>query len=211
MHVAAPLTGVRAGRPVVVAAACGTAVAVLAGLVALGLTLGLDVAARELLRPGDVWGDAQWRADVVVEGAKPRNAALLLALAGVLASFLRRSWRPLLLAGYAGMLAVGLTLAVKFAVQRPDPHHEMSAVGGSFPSGHTVMVVVVLGTLVLLRRDGGRRRWHWAAVAAAALAMAVSLLLQAAHWLTDVVGGALLGAVVLATVMASRSRLRPDG
>ena len=63
----------------------------------------------------------------------------------------------------------------------------MSAVGGSFPSGHMVSVLVCLGGALLVVQQRPRW-WEWVLVGLVDLAMGLSLLLQAAHWLTDVVG-----------------------
>jgi membrane-associated phospholipid phosphatase len=72
----------------------------------------------------------------------------------------------------------------------------MSAVGGSFPSGHMASVGICLGGALLVIR-ARTRWWEWLPVGAIALSMAFSLLVQSAHWLTDVLGGALLTVGVL--------------
>jgi membrane-associated phospholipid phosphatase len=179
---------------IVVAAA---ALTVLTLLVATHTTQRLDVAARDYFRPHDEWGPLQRRADLVVEGLKPRNIALLLVVAAVATSIWERSWRPVAYAALLGGVTGGLTLIVKFMLQRPDPHYEMTAVGGSFPSGHMVTVLVSLGGAVLLVWQRSRW-WHWVVVALVALTMALSMLVQAAHWFTDLVGGVLLATAVLA-------------
>lgn len=189
----------------VTAALSGAVFVVLAVLVAIGTTQQLDVAARELFRPADRWGATQLRVNVVVEGLKPVFVAPALAVFGVVAALLRSSWRPAVLVAAMGVVTVLLTLSAKFAVQRADPHYEMTALGGSFPSGHTVMLMVALGAVLLVLR-GSIGWWGWALVAAGGLAMGLSLLLQAAHWLTDVVGGGVLAVTVLAAVDSPRRR-----
>ena len=189
----------------VLAAVAAAAFIVLTVLVAAGATRDLDVAARDHFRPHDVWGTTQMRVDVLVEGLKPSKVVPLLALVTVVACVRNRSWRPavyaVLLAGVAGTL----TMITKVVVERPDPHQDMTAVGGSFPSGHTVAVLVCLGTALLLLQERPRW-WEWVAVGLVGLAMGLSLLLQAAHWFTDVLGGLLLGLVVLATAVGLRVR-----
>jgi membrane-associated phospholipid phosphatase len=190
----------------VAGAAAFVAFALLAVAVALGLTQPLDTRLREVFRPEDVWGPLQLRVDVVVEGLKPIRtltgfAVLVLALAAV-----RRSWSPL---RYALVLlaAAGLPAAVvKVALGRTDPHHELSSVG-SFPSGHTLVLLVCLGgALLLLRRAPSW--WEWLGVAVLDAVMAFALLVQVAHWFTDVLGGALLGVAVL-LVVRPRTALGP--
>jgi membrane-associated phospholipid phosphatase len=177
----------------------------LGALVATEVTQGLDVAVRDALRPGDEWGTTQVRVDVLVEGLKPRNVAVLLVLFGLAAALWRRSWRPAVYVAAVVVVTVVSTLAVKFALERTDPHHEMTALGGSFPSGHTASLVVGLGLVVLVLRRSARC-WDWLAVAVVGAAMAFSLVVQAAHWFTDVVGGSLLAVAILA--LASMSTLR---
>jgi membrane-associated phospholipid phosphatase len=190
------------------AACCVLALGVLGALVATQVTQDLDVAVRDALRPGDEWGTAQVRVDVLVEGLKPRNVVMLLALFGLAVAMWRRSWRPAVyVAAVLGVTAV-TTLAVKFALGRSDPHHQMTALGGSFPSGHTASVVVGLGLTVLVLRSRSRW-WDWLAVALVGAAMAFSLVVQAAHWFTDVVGGVLLATAILAAASTSALREPP--
>ena len=86
---------------------------------------------------------------------------------------------------------------------RPDPHGlVVHSNGGSFPSGHTVAVMVCLGVGVLLTHPRAGR-WVWLIPAAGGGIVGASMLLQAAHWSTDVLGGALLATGVLAVVIAS--------
>lgn len=188
-----------------VAAVAAAVFVLLAVLVATHATQDLDVAARNHFRPHDVWGTTQMRVDVIVEGLKPSKMLPLLALVAVVACVRSRSWRP---AAYAALL-VGvtgaLTMVTKVIVGRPDPHQDMTAVGGSFPSGHTVTVLVCLGGAILLLQELPRW-WEWAVVGLVGVAMGLSLLLQAAHWLTDVVGGLLLGLAVLAAALGLRLR-----
>jgi membrane-associated phospholipid phosphatase len=165
-------------------------------LMATGTTDPLDVAVRDALRPDDVWGTAQVRVDTVVEGLEPaRTLTAYGAFVGVLAWW-RQSWlvvvHALALLAVAGVPA----LLVKRAMERTDPHHVLSSMG-SFPSGHVLVLLVCVGGAVLALR-GTAAPLAWTVVALTDLAMALSLLVQAAHWFTDVVAGALLGVAALA-------------
>jgi membrane-associated phospholipid phosphatase len=185
----------------VLATVAAAAFLVLTVLVAVDATQDLDVAARDWFRPDDVWGRTQIRVDVVVEGLKPRNLAAVLVLVAAVVSLRRRSWRPAAYAALLAGVAGGLTFLTKLALERSDPHHEMTAVGGSYPSGHMVSVLVCLGGSLLVARRCSHW-WEWLVVGLLTLAMGLSLLFQAAHWLTDVVGGGLLGIVVVAVASA---------
>ena len=189
------------------ALAAGTGYAVLTLLVAVGATQSLDDAVRERFRPDDVWGAAQTTTGPLIDALEPRRVFALLAAVALVTSLRRVSWRPL---GFAALLAVSasaVTAATKYALHRADPHAEVFG-GGSYPSGHMLADLVCLGGMVLLLWRPAPW-WAWLPVVAVEVAMALALLFAAAHWFTDVVGGALLGAAVL--LVGATLRLRSTG
>lgn len=140
---------------------------------------------------------------------------LVTAAAAVLAA--RRAWRlaAFLLLSRAG--AQLLSSALKAAVDRARPVFDLpvdTARGPSFPSGHTVAAAATwtaLAVLVLLLVRPHRR---WPVLAAALLvaaAVAASRVLLGVHYLSDVVGGLLLGAGWVALCVALLLRPQPDG
>ncbi len=192
------------GRPArarAVASASGVALLVLALVVHLGPTQRFDEAFRQWARPDDVWGPLQVRVDVIVEGLRPVLALLLLAVVTAVAALARRSLRPLVVTAAAGLFLVTVTVGIKVLLHRPDPHGALSDHGGSFPSGHTATVVVCAGLATMLLRPGARS-WWWLPTLLLGTSMAAALVVQAAHWVTDVIGGGLVGVMVLATVAA---------
>ncbi len=94
--------------------------------------------------------------------------------------------------------------AVKVLVHRPRPvvdHPVATAFGKSFPSGHAMSATVAYGALLLALLPALTPRRRRAAVAAAALlvlAIGCSRLLLGVHFLSDVVGGYVLGGAWLA-------------
>lgn len=196
----------RSRGPVALAIIGAASFVMLAVLVATHATQGFDDAARGFFRPHDEWGQLQLRADVVVEGLKPRNIAPLLALVAIVVSLRRSSWRPVVYAATIGGAAGLLTVLSKLLLERPDTHNDVTWAGGSFPSGHTMSVLVFLGFVVLVWHERSRW-WEWVVVTLVGLGMGLSLLVQAAHWFTDVIGGLLLALTVLATA-ATASRFR---
>jgi membrane-associated phospholipid phosphatase len=198
------LLGRRRGPAVTISLVAGTLYVLLTVLVMAHLTDSLDAAVRQWFRPDDVWGSAQMRADTVVEGLKPPRVALALPVVAVLSGLVRRSWRPVVVALQVALSTTVLVVATKLVVGRPDPNGEVVTVGGSFPSGHTAVLLAVLGggLLVVTTRDVW---WAWAAVVLVDVLMAWCLLLQAAHWFTDVLAGMLLATCVLAAASTSRS------
>jgi undecaprenyl-diphosphatase len=93
---------------------------------------------------------------------------------------------------------------LKVAYDRPRPMdahgHLLSLVhvsGASFPSGHAVATATTALLLVLVLFPPGRKRRKWElAVVAFTLIMGASRGYLAAHWLSDAVGGVLVGATL---------------
>ena len=185
----------------------------LAGLF-LGLTLlvvtgaadPLDARVTHHFRPTDEWwGDTQKRYSPWMGRLAPVRMFALVAVTGLVIAARRRSWWPVVFSAAPVAASVAVTLLVKAALARPDPHGGVSTSGGAYPSGHMVAVVVCLAVCLLVAWPRVRW-WWWALLAAPAGLMAASLVVTAAHWPSDVLGGALLALAVVAG--ASRSRLR---
>jgi membrane-associated phospholipid phosphatase len=85
---------------------------------------------------------------------------------------------------------------VKSAVDRPRPPGALIVTSGaSFPSGHAIATAVTAVGLVLVLARPGPSRWRWEVYAVLlASVMALSRVYLRAHWLSDTVAGALLGA-----------------
>lgn len=133
------------------------------------------------------------------------NLTILPAIA-VTAWHLRRRGRQdliisLIVAG-VGNFAVGFFL--KFAFDRPrpglwPPRGEFS--GSSYPSGHTMMATSLMFVCAyLLRRERGWL-WPYFVCIAFALVTSYSRLYLGVHWPTDVLGGAIIGAVWFASML----------
>jgi membrane-associated phospholipid phosphatase len=109
----------------------------------------------------------------------------------------RRRWAMLLAWVLTVVLSELLIGPVKALVDRPRPPDPLVVTSGaSYPSGHAIASAVTLIGVVMALTTG-RQRLHWmvGAVLLSAL-VALSRTYLSAHWLTDVVGGSLLGAGV---------------
>jgi hypothetical protein len=173
------------------------ALVVLAVLVATGVTHGLDDRVRELFRPGDQWGDLQVQVDPIHEWFRPPITGGLLLLATAVAVVLRRSWWPAVCVAVTAGTAVGLAGVLGLTIDRADTHGDIGPLGGSFPSGHVVTIITAAGCVALLSR-GRPGRLAWTLVGLAGGVVGWALLVQTAHWFTDVVGGVLVAVVALA-------------
>lgn len=143
-------------------------------------------------------------------------AHILLGLIGLAISYGRgkKRWISIFAAMIMACALAGVvTRVVKIAAGRARPSVKFEAVErgarftskyNSFPSGHTAASTAFFGLLFLARR-------RWAAVLLVIpLVIAFSRMYIAAHYLSDVVGAAMIGVVCAATV-ARWMRLSPLG
>ena len=185
----------------------------ISGLVAVLLVAGLGaiIAFRQSNLPLDV--DTEWmgellehRSDFWIVPATVMNHVggglfgvfiLPLLIIGVLCLF-RRFWAALFFA-IASVLSAGIVQVLKNVFDRPRPEEILvTADVGSFPSGHTAnaaTMAIVLGFIL-------RRLWVWIAGIGYTLLMLLSRNYLGAHWLSDTVGGLILGAAVGVIVWA---------
>jgi membrane-associated phospholipid phosphatase len=137
---------------------------------------------------------------------RPLRVAALILLAW------RRHWLRLAAFALAVISSELLIGSVKAAVDRPRPPDSLIATtGAAFPSGHAIATAVTAVGLVLVLAAPGRQRWRWEVRAVEFTAvMALSRVYLRAHWLSDTVAGALLGAGLAlgwpALLMALRHR-----
>lgn len=194
-------------------AAITAAIGVVAVL-ALGLLVRVDAIADEV--------DGEWMEDLLELRGSPGEAVsrvfdflgggwfafwlvpIVVAIAFLLA---RRPWAAAIFVVVSAVSA-GLVQGLKalFGRARPDDIL-LDLTSGAFPSGHAANAATVATLLAVLVP-----RW-WIAVAGAVYValMALSRTYLGAHWLSDTVGGAVLGAsVALAAWAMFAPRLRRE-
>ena len=134
-----------------------------------------------------------------------------LAVAGFLA--VKRRWWHLTAFVSAVVLSEAAIGTLKTVYDRPRPPGSLVEVsGGSFPSGHALAASATAVAIVIALFPEGPRRYWWGAVAVAfSLLMGLSRTYLAAHWLSDSIGGILLGtSIALGTaVIVHAVRERP--
>jgi len=186
--------------------------------IALVLVLGLVIT----LRQGSVEFDAEWMEEIVEHRhpaweipsrvmdflgggwfgvfVVPLGASLALLLA-------RKRWSALYFI-IASVVSAGLVQGLKRLFARTRPEDMLIPLdSASFPSGHVAnaaTVAVILGLLV-------GRAWVWAAGAVWVVLMLLSRTYLGVHWLSDTLGGLLLGAAVAVIVWAPLAeKLEPE-
>lgn len=183
----------------------------ISGLVALALVVGAG--GLIALRKSPLGVDTEWMNEIL-ENRHPVWVVLSLlmdflgggwfgvfvvplATVGLLCLF-RRFFSALFYA-IAAAASAGLLQLLKnlFGRARPDDIL-VTADFGSFPSGHVANAATVAVALGLILRYG----WVWAAGAAYTVLMLLSRTYLGAHWLSDTLGGLLLGTAVAVIVWA---------
>lgn len=138
------------------------------------------------------------------------TAALLpLTLAVLLWLGLRRRWQAMTMVAIGMSMSLVLTVVLKNAVgrQRPPAVDVLGVIntGYAFPSGHTLNGTVFYGLVVGLVLAWCRSVWARLVALAGGLMMALGIGLSRVylgyHWLTDVLAGWSLAAVVLAVAL----------
>ena len=154
------------------------------------------------------------------------------AAAQITAAWALLTWPGLVYAAVAGLalwahrhrlrqLAIALTLIIplgwgsssllKVILQRPRPDQRLdllTSTGYAYPSGHMVAIVastIAVGAVMAVTRQSARRRLLWSVGGGMiVLTVAVDRWLTGSHYVSDIIGGALLGALVtsLALVVA---------
>jgi len=140
--------------------------------------------------------------DPPVLGAAAVLACLALAFRGHYAAAAH-----ILLAGVMTTVLVwGLKSAI--GIERPDQVVSPPS-SGSFPSGHTtgITVLVTLLASFVAAETRKRRRWQtYILISLPLIPVALSRLYLGVHWFSDIVGGLLLGLVITGATRASFSR-----
>ncbi len=139
-------------------------------------------------------------------GDDPLESGLLVALAAMVLLVLKARRAAIALLG-AVLISQALKIGIKLLIGRPRPSPDLVSVRFSaheiysFPSGHTVHYTVFFGFLCFLCATLVKPvtlRWPLCFLfGGLVLVIGLARILLGAHWVSDVVGGYLLGAVCL--------------
>lgn len=167
------------------------------------IVLGLIVS----LRQGPLELDAEWMEEIIEHrhpawlipslvmnsvGGGLLGALVIPLLTTIALAVFGRPWGALYFL-LASIVSAGLVQLLKALLGRARPEQILVAAdAGSFPSGHVANAATMAVALAFLVG----RAWAWYAGLAWVILMALSRTYLGAHWVTDTVGGAVLGAAV---------------
>lgn len=203
------------------------------GLAAIGLASGFTVVHVLAQRPFWRFDErvSEWFAtgrseafnSITALGSHLAATLVVIAIAGVAIGtmvLVQKRWRDglVLLTGLVLEITTFVTISMVVGRDRPPVERlDQAAPTGSFPSGHTAAgVVLYLGLAMLLSpyvRSRLLQGLIWLGGLAAATGVAVSRIYRGMHYVSDVVGGVLLGAacLVLAVIIVDAAVRRRAG
>jgi membrane-associated phospholipid phosphatase len=141
---------------------------------------------------------------VTSEAGGTLTITILAALTVSYAAWAWRRWREPMLVAVAVVGEVGIFLLVTMLVDRERPpvqHLDEAPPTSSFPSGHTAAAIVLYGALAVLASERARsalvRGLFLTIAVVVPLVVAASRMYRGMHYVTDVLGGVLLGTLWL--------------
>jgi len=150
---------------------------------------------------------------LVTDLGSPVATVALAVICGIAIAWRRRSGIPaVLVIGTVGAAAAAST-ALKLVVERSRPTLDLQEVletDYSFPSGHVTGTAALLGitaAILLGRRHRLVRVCGATVIGCGVVVVAATRVYLGVHWLTDVVAGAILGAVFVTVGAAAYERL----
>lgn len=158
-----------------------------------------------------------WVRAMIVWSFVASPTAMRIAVLALIGWLLHRGARRLACWAATAMVTgglLGVLLKLLVGRHRPDLLDPVARAGGfSFPSGHALNAALAAGVFVLVllpftKGRRGLRRGLWCAAAVIVGLTGLSRVFLGVHWTSDVVGGWLLGAAVVAVTAAGFSAWR---
>lgn len=140
-----------------------------------------------------------------------KGCIAILVLLAVLSLFVNKNWKMTIIQLLISLLPMIYIFAVKFAVNRPRPHIGLNIklpTDPSFPSGHTsaAVAVCVMAMLILYINKPSSIQFGLLFSAILVVIVAVSRIIVAAHFPTDVLAAAIIYPLLSVTILCSFQR-----
>ncbi|MBC8281258.1 MAG: phosphatase PAP2 family protein [Chloroflexi bacterium] len=118
---------------------------------------------------------------------------------------------------FAGLMVIGIGNGLKVLVDRPRPDHQIFdpiQSSFSFPSGHSLLAVILGGLLIYLVESWVKpvllRRAIQIGLVLVVVAMGASRVYMGVHWPSDVIGSYLFGLLALVGLITLRNAVASD-
>lgn len=138
----------------------------------------------------------------------------VICIVGIVWSYLARSLQPLVLLVVTYLGARVIESTVKELSHRPRPPIEQAVdhfTHYAFPSGHAIYAITIYGMiaalLILVSRQRQKRLAIWVVATVIVGFVGSSRVYLGAHWLTDVMGGYILGVAWLIILLVTTQRI----
>lgn len=151
------------------------------------------------------WATSTFQAISVVGGGV--GAGIVAALVTLTRRRTQSTWRSGMVMLTALTGALFTSQAINYFTNRPGPTVDGTTLSAqAFPSGHTAIAVAVFGAAAYLISN--QRSWRqqviiWSGAIFIGFVVGVARAYLGGHWLTDIVGGWLLGTAILTAVIAA--------
>lgn len=140
-----------------------------------------------------------------------KGCIAILVLLAALSLFINKNWKMTIIQLLISLLPMIYIFAVKFAVNRPRPYIGLNIklpTDPSFPSGHTsaAVAVCVMTMLILYINKPSSIQFGLLFSAILVVIVAVSRIIVAAHFPTDVLAAAIIYPLLSVTILRSFQR-----
>ena len=140
-----------------------------------------------------------------------KGCIAILVLLAALSLFINKNWKITIIQLLISLLPMIYIFAVKFAVNRPRPYIGLNIKlppDPSFPSGHTsaAVAVCVMAMLILYINKPSSVQFGLLFSAILVVVVAVSRIIVAAHFPTDVLAAAIIYPLLSVTILRSFQR-----
>lgn len=140
-----------------------------------------------------------------------KGCIAILVLLAALSLFINKNWKMTIIQLLISLLPMIYIFAVKFAVNRPRPYIGLNIklpTDSSFPSGHTsaAVAVCVMAMLILYINKPSSIQFGLLFSAILVVIVAVSRIIVAAHFPTDVLAAAIIYPLLSVTILRSFQR-----